>query len=172
MACKTIESKRERYKPDEVRVLFIGESPPANGTFFYCENSNLARYTKEALEKVCGKFNSMADFLRLFKEKGCYLVDLCDEPVNNLGKSERNKRRNEGIENLSHILEKLKPKRIVVIMKAIKPYVKKALGTRASLFDIDKNTLPFPAQGHQKRYGEALANLVKKFKDDGVLDDC
>ncbi len=172
MACKGIQSKRKRWKPSKVVVLFVGESPPANGTFFYCGNSNLARYTREALERVCGKFDSMSDFLRVFKEKGCYLVDLCDDPINNLDKYERNKRRNQGVKNLSRIIEELEPKKIVVVMKGIKPYVKKALGEKAALFNIDKYTLPFPSHGHQKRYMASLVSLVKECKKDEVLDDC
>lgn len=41
-----IERQRRRYKPKEVRVLFIGESPPEGGTFFYLANSKLYRHTK------------------------------------------------------------------------------------------------------------------------------
>ena len=172
MTCKGIQSKRKKWKPNKVRVLFVGESPPANGTFFYCGNSKLVRYTKEALEKVCGEFDDIKDFLKAFKEKGCYLVDLCDEPINNLAKPERNKKRKEGIKSLSRIIKKLKPKTIIVVMKAIEPCVEKALKINPVEFEISKNALPFPSHGHQKRYVETLASLVMKFKEDGVLDHC
>jgi len=172
MKCNSFELKRKNFKPYKVRVLFIGESPPANGTFFYCGNSNLARYTKEGFEIVFGDLGDMSEFLRFFQKKGCYLVDLCSKPINRLGKSERNKQRNRGVENLSSIIEELKPERIVVVMKGIKRQVKRALGAKALKFDIEKYSLPFPAFGHQKRYLEGLAGFVKEFRNNGIFDDC
>nr|MBC8193829.1 hypothetical protein [FCB group bacterium] len=35
------EDLRQAFKPPKVEVLFIGESPPAGGTFFYNGNSKL-----------------------------------------------------------------------------------------------------------------------------------
>lgn len=43
MSDETVEQKRRRYRPQKVRVLLIGESAPANGTFFYRGDSSLAR---------------------------------------------------------------------------------------------------------------------------------
>lgn len=172
MGCKKLESKRKKFRPSKVKVLFVGESPPVKGTFFYCENSNLARYTKEGFEKVCGKFDSMSTFLRSFKEKGCYLIDLRDEPINNLDKKRRKEERAKGIESLSKTIDELKPARIVVVMKGIRSYVEKALGVKVSRFNLKANTLPFPSHGHQREYVKGLSKLVKKFKEEGVIEDC
>jgi len=30
-----LDKLRLRYRPDKISVLFVGESPPAGGTFFY-----------------------------------------------------------------------------------------------------------------------------------------
>jgi len=43
---------RARYCPDVVRVLFVGESSPAGGTFFYAANSKLYFATKHAFEQA------------------------------------------------------------------------------------------------------------------------
>ena len=75
------EELRKSYKPDKVKILFVGESPPAGGTFFYNANSNLYRNTKKAFEIALEKEWSY-DFLSDFKKMGCYLVDLCLIPVN------------------------------------------------------------------------------------------
>ncbi|MEW6230545.1 MAG: hypothetical protein AB1700_21080, partial [Bacillota bacterium] len=64
-----VEQKRQNYQPRDVRVLLIGESPPANGTFFYSGNSNLARYTREAFEAVFGSFGDMTEFLDAFRDQ-------------------------------------------------------------------------------------------------------
>jgi hypothetical protein len=34
---------RARYRPTKVRVPFVGEEPPASGTFFYAGNSQVYR---------------------------------------------------------------------------------------------------------------------------------
>lgn len=69
------QQTRQDYLPDVVRVLFIGESPPAGGTFFYYANSNLYRATYEGL--AAGELGAAdGNFRRCFQHAGCYLEDL------------------------------------------------------------------------------------------------
>ena len=63
------ENLRANYQPDNIRVLFIGESPPASGKFFYREISTLYYATKEA-------FNNPSNFLIKFQNWGFFLDDL------------------------------------------------------------------------------------------------
>jgi len=74
---RNYEEIRRRYDPrkqgKEIKVLFIGESPPSK-TFFYCADSNLYFATKEAFEVAYNK--PIANFLNCFKHLGCYLIDL------------------------------------------------------------------------------------------------
>ena len=51
----TTEELRRRYRPETVRALFVGESPPAGGTFFYAANSNLYRFTEQAFRAALGQ---------------------------------------------------------------------------------------------------------------------
>ena len=44
-----IESIRHSYRPNIFKVVLIGESAPAAGTFFYSGDS-LCTYTREAFE--------------------------------------------------------------------------------------------------------------------------
>jgi hypothetical protein len=82
-AVEETERLRSRYLPKETRVLFVGESPPSRGTFFYAANRNLYFATREAffaaIPHLVGR-----DFLEEFPRLGCYLDDLCLEPVNDL----------------------------------------------------------------------------------------
>ncbi len=69
------------YMPKDVRVLFVGESPPASGNFFYFGTGNLFNYTKEAFERAFNvRFNTPLAFLNFFKNCGCYLEDLIPIP--------------------------------------------------------------------------------------------
>ena len=81
---------RQSFRPEEIRILFVGESPPVGGTFFYCGNSQMFNN----MNRVIGGhlFESTNNFLINFKENGCYLDDLVLSPVNKksrAGESER-----------------------------------------------------------------------------------
>lgn len=82
-AVQGAELLRRRYLPKEVRVLFVGESPPSGGTFFYAANSNLYFATQEAFVAASSALEGK-DFLEEFRRMGCHLDDLCLEPVNHL----------------------------------------------------------------------------------------
>ena len=75
---------RYSYMPDDIKVLFVGESPPAGGDFFYFGVGNLFNNTKQAFENVLGiKFKTSNGFLNFFKCCSCYLEDLI--PIPGLG---------------------------------------------------------------------------------------
>jgi hypothetical protein len=76
------EETRRQFLPEDVRILLIGESAPANGTFFYKANSKLYDATKEAFRLAVPKLVRGPNFLDRFMALGCYLDDLCLTPVN------------------------------------------------------------------------------------------
>ena len=59
------EELRARYRPDKVRVLFVGESPSASGEFFYLGNSRLYHAFREA-------FGGPDDFLAEFQSRAFF----------------------------------------------------------------------------------------------------
>jgi hypothetical protein len=76
---------RQSYRPNQIRLLLVGESPPASKKFFYGESA-MTKYTAQAFKKAHGvSFRDDKEFLQYFKRCGCYLDDLCHEPVNDLG---------------------------------------------------------------------------------------
>ena len=153
----SIEAVRARFKPEPIRVLCVGESPPAGGTFFYCENSNLYRYTEEAFAAAFGRqFGPGEEFLKFFSGLGCYLDDLCAMPLNHLQKGEREIRRAACITSLSARLRIASPQAIVVVMKSIESPVRQA-AKQAEPGRIPFFALPFPAQGNQRKYVAGLA---------------
>lgn len=150
------EKARLNYKPKNIRFLFIGESMPAGGTFFYFEDSNLYRYTKEAFFK---NFNwPEKDFLKFFKSNGFYLDDLCQEPINQLTESEKRKARKAYEANLSDRLKEYKPLVIISTPKSIEKNVNSAINL--SGLRIENYSLPFPAMGNQYKYVDELDHLL------------
>ena len=153
-----IEELRLSYHPDNVTILFVGESPPAGKTFFYAANSNLFRATLAGFQLAFPEI-SRDSFLQAFKEMGCYLVDLCDQPVNNLTDPQKKELSFARIDALSYKLRDLKPEVIIVVIKRILPYVEQAL--KRSGITVKLYALPFPAMGHQREYIHRLRILLK-----------
>ena len=69
------EASRQAYRPNRVVTLFIGESVPKNGRFFYDGGTLMERHMPTALAP------SSSNFLQTFKERGWYLDDLVLTPV-------------------------------------------------------------------------------------------
>ena len=105
------ENLRYHYKPNNIEILFVGESRPQGGTFFYQEDSSLYRETKKAFNKYFTQDNFTIDN---FKQWGCWLYDICENPVNNLGNFERGRLIHESIPQLENIVKQESPKLIIV----------------------------------------------------------
>lgn len=81
-ASPAIERRRARYRPPEISLLFVGDSAPAGGTFFYTENATLHHDTRAAFARTLApQIVAARPSLDVFKELGCYLNDLCLEPT-------------------------------------------------------------------------------------------
>jgi hypothetical protein len=166
---RTVEELRQVHRPDKVRVLFIGESPPAGGTFFYRGDSDLCRHTQEAFSAAFGTgFAGAGDFLIHFWRAGCYLDDLCLVPVNHLSKAERRRERKRGVAPLAERIGAMSPGAVVVVMKGIAPQVEQAV-KRAGLTRVPLYSLPFPAMGHQGSYMAGLAEALRELQGMGVV---
>jgi hypothetical protein len=164
-----LEDLRRLYRPEEVRVLFVGESPAAGGDFFYKSNSQLLRYTWKAFELALGvSVPGAAQFLDCFTAMGCYLDDLCTAPVNRMDRKVRFRSRDEGAPQLAARMALVRPGAVVGIMLGIQKHVRKAL-CRAGLEEVPLYFLPFPSRGNQSRYVEGLAAVLRSLKDSGVL---
>ena len=169
------ERARQRLKPDAVTLLFVGESPPAGGTFFYYANSRLYDATKEAFRIAVPSLVRGDNFLERFKGLDCYLDDLCLEPVNHLkldnplAKKKRLALREQGEEPIAKRMRANPPQAVIVVMKGIEPNVRAALAL-ADSDGLRVDSLPFPARPeHRARYVSELAAILKEHRRRGVL---
>lgn len=152
------ERTRRHYRPDEVRVLFIGESPPAGGTFFYYANSKLYDATREAFEAGIPALRRRDDFLDAFKRLGCYLEDLSPVPVNHLDlkdREQRRQRRTLRAEGIKPLARRMRPWSPLVVAPVVLDMVKTGDITEtlrlAGHADAERADLPFPGR-HRDRY--------------------
>ena len=154
------ESLRLSYKPITIRFLFVGESPPASGRFFY-DKSGMTTNTARVFERVFDiSFKDTPEFLDFFKVKGCYLDDISIIPVDNLTRLERNKVLIESLEDFSPRLTGYQPEVVVAILKSIETHVRRAM--LMAKLTCPLYVPPFPGQGHQKKFRDEMSEILKK----------
>jgi hypothetical protein len=155
MSNEAIENTRASFRPSKIATLFIGESAPAAGVFFYYGNSGMTRYMRRAIEEVCGP---TPDFLAYFKAQGWYLDDLVLSPVNKLSRSERIAACRDAQDGLADRVKEYKPLAIVTLLMSIRDIVIGAAtkaGCSAPIY-----ALPFPGMGHQGRFHAEMIGLI------------
>jgi len=156
------EALRRSYRPRRVRLLLVGESPPAGGTFFYHEEKNLlSTSTACAFKGAYGiEFEDNASFLRFFQSRGCYLEDLSLKPVNTMRPRERERELQASVPSLSRRIRRLGPVVVVAILRRIERYVKEALAMTdcPAVFRV----LPFPVW-RRNTYIDGLSDLLRRY---------
>jgi hypothetical protein len=157
----TLRSRRERerlrrsFLPARVQLLFIGESPPASGRFFYAGDSGLYRAMRMAFQNADSTVDD-ENFLAAFRSRGCYLTDLCHEPVDRLAPSTRRRSRSDGEKSLALEIARLQPGIIAPVLRSIVPNVENA----AARANWRGEILPFPYPGRWSRHRDAFIQAL------------
>ena len=155
------ERLRQRYRPAVARLLFIGESPPASGRFFYQQDSGLYRAIRDAF---CAVDPAITDesFLAVFQTMGCYLVDTCADPVDHLGRQPRRAACRASESSLSRKILQLQPEAIVTLLRSIRPHVQRAVADAKWEGPIIE--VPYPGRWARHRAAclQALAPHLEK----------
>lgn len=142
------ERLRARYCPPSVRLLFIGEAPPASGRFFYQRDSGLYRAIRDAFCVVDESITD-AEFLCVFKAAGCYLIDACPHPVDHLDLISRREACVASEPWLGRTIKRLRPPVIVTMVRSIESDVEQA-AARAGWHGRILN-VPYPGRWLQHR---------------------
>lgn len=147
-----LEELRQSFRPEHIATLFVGESAPNSGRFFYSGDSSLFQAMKKA-------FGNPENFLEDFRRRGFYLDDLVLTPVNKLQTRERSRLRKEAVPELAKRLIEYKPVAIVVVMQAIQSIVRDAMhmaGVKYEPFCV-----PHPAFGNSTRFHIAMTEIIE-----------
>ena len=159
-AADEYETLRSRYRPERIDLLLVGESRPAGGTFFYLANSNLYYATHEALQRALGPMPQGTEFLDLLRNKGIWLYDLADVPVDRMRGRPRKDAVRARVGGLVELLRATRPRVVVAIKKDLGPTVGHALQDAG--LDADRlRVLPFPLYQWRRDYVEGLAGLIE-----------
>lgn len=146
-----LEELRRSFRPRRITTLFVGESAPQSGKFFYSGNSSLFYAMQRA-------FGGKTTFLEDFKRSGFYLDDLAHVPVNKLESRERSLLRWKSVSSLANRLRDYKPQAIVIVMRAIKPMVLEAI--RSAGLPYEPYCTPHPAFGNWTRFHTAMTEII------------
>jgi len=154
------ESLRRQYRPERVRILFVGEAPPVSGRFFYQHNSGLYRALRDAF---IAAFPALPrdEFLEAFQGFGCYLVDLCGEPVDHLPHGKRINICCAGEVRLARRIRTLRPMVIITLVRSILDSVIRAqMMARWSGMHLE---LPYPGRWkhHRIEFQRQLEPVLK-----------
>jgi hypothetical protein len=152
-----VETARARFRPDRITTLFVGESAPASGDFFYYSKTAMLRHMQRAVERALGEGD---DFLARFKGYGWYLDDLVLTPVNRLTKSERKAKCLDAQNSLADRIAAYQPEAIVSLLMIVEPFVDAAARTAGS--NAPRYAVPFPGMGRQVRFHAAMARIIPK----------
>jgi hypothetical protein len=157
------EQLQKLYRPTRVRILFVGEAPPASGRFFYNADSGLYRAVRDAFITA---FPGLAgdNFLNSFRSLGCYLVDLCAEPVDRLERKPRRDACVKGETRLSRMLRRLRPRVVIAVVQSIGSNVRRS--ERRAKWSGLHVELPYPGRWHHHRnaFVRALVSLFREMK--------
>jgi hypothetical protein len=164
------ERLRRRYRPARVRMLFIGESPPASGRFFYQADSGLYRAIRQTFLSAFPDLTN-ADFLKSFRKLDCYLVDLCGNPVDHLPMKQRRLACARGEAQLAAQIRQLDPETIVTVVRSIAANVERAQA-RAK-WQGTHIELPYPGRWktHRDAFEQALRPVLRRTLPDQVRTD-
>lgn len=150
------ETLREGFRPKKIRLLFVGEAPPASGRFFYSRNSGLYRAVREAFQTIDPRVTD-DNFLHMFQAAGCYLTDLCPEPVDQLDSESRHRARRAAEQVLAGKLIELQPGKVASLLRSIAEHVANA----ASRVNWQGEILRLPYPGRWSRYRAEFVKMLE-----------
>lgn len=155
---------RKKYLPIKLNLLFILESPPVSGKYFYDETGKTTEPLFRAFMKILS-YNPFdkKDGLEHFKSNGYILVDATYKQVNKLRGKIRDYTILSDYSRLIEDLETLSPKRNVPII-LVKANICRMFDER--LTEMGFNILnkgvviPFPSHGQQKKFHLEMSTVL------------
>jgi hypothetical protein len=146
-----IKDAQRKYRPDRIKVLFVAESPPASGSYFYYGGNRLLHEMRRALKE---DQRTDADFLMSFMKRGWYLDDLVQTPVKN--QSELKNKCRKARDDLAARIRRYSPCIVVCLVRRIRDDVE--IATLKAGSDACVYTVSFPPR-HSQRFQAEMSLL-------------
>jgi hypothetical protein len=150
-----VEATRTRFRPERITTLFVGESAPDGGDFFYFGGNAMLRDMQRAVEQSLGEGG---DILARFKDFGWYLDDLVLTPVDKLPPPERIAKCRDAQQSLAARIAEYRPLAIVSLLKRIEKNVDAAAVAAGS--DSPRFAVPFSRFGNLPVFLAEMARII------------
>lgn len=162
---------REKYRPEQVNVVFIAEAPPCTeGQFFYFENvqkhDNLFLYLVRAVFPDLNQFDvkqlraMKPELLIRFKNAGYFLEDSVLESIpKGSTNSVKEKLIRSNQQALISRLESYKNSAIVLLSSLVFKCNYEILNQHGFTI-LNHSPIPFPGNGQQNKFKEEIAKLA------------
>jgi len=157
---------RERYLPEHRKVIFVLESPPKSGLYFYKPDGAVSEPLFSAMMKdvLEIKPKTKEEGLREFASRGFLLIDATYKPVNHphLSHGERNALILEDFPLLVEELRKhAEPETGVVLVKVNVCELLEQKLIDGGFRVLNHGTkIPFPSTGQQKNFRKAVRQVL------------
>jgi hypothetical protein len=158
---------RNRYLPSKLNLLFILESPPVSGKYFYDETGKITEPLFSAFMKLLSyRPTDKKDGLKHFKNEGFFLVNATYKQVNKL----RGKIRDYTIlSDYNRLIDELETlclnKNVPIIL--VKANICRMFDERLTErgFNILNKgvVIPFPSHGQQKRFYLKMSKVLSHY---------
>jgi hypothetical protein len=154
-----IERRRraaELYKPDPIDLLLVAEAPPSSPErYFYFpdvrEHDSLFRYVCRGLLGREPTREGKAELLQELKDRGVFLIDLKETPVDETPL-------NQSVARLVERCRELSPRRIVLIKATVFDAAYRAL--KNADLPVSDVRVPFPGSGRQRQFVESFQRAL------------
>ncbi len=159
---------RDAYMPTHLRAIFVLESPPKSGKYFYNPEGSVTEQLFAGMMRFVGIYSavkSKAEGLRCFRDRGFLIVDASYEPVDGLSGAARDRKIKEGYRSLVRDLNSLNPDKQVplVLVKAnICRLLEQPLQHEGFKVANGGIAPPFPGSGRQREFHERLNRILGK----------
>lgn len=168
-----ITDARLKYKPHQIKLLFIAEAPPqeTSDRFFYFEDVKKGDclflelmkvlYPKDFTETKIVRLRKKM-FLEKFKNDGYYLIDSTDKSMDENSLPYKKEKIREALPSLKVKIKGLIDKETKIILISKPVYEVCLLSLRSDGFNIiNKEMIDFPGSGGQIKFRNKIEKLIK-----------
>lgn len=161
------EELRQRYRPQRLRVLLIGESPPDPGSgarrFFYAptlSHDNLFRGVARAVYGDAVDLHNKAAVLERLRADGFWLVDAVQQPINRTTSSARRRAIAAAVPQLVERCRQLAPERGVIICHGVVFGLAAPALRQADVPVLHDAALPFPLGNWRAQFVDGVRRAL------------
>jgi hypothetical protein len=158
---------RDRYIPEQRRIIFVLESPPKSGLYFYDPKGCVTEPLFAAMMKDVLRLRPKTKDAGLceFAARGFLLIDATYKPVNHPHLSSRD-RDALILEDFPKLLKELQkyavPSTKVVLVKANVCKLLEPKLTACGFTILNRGrTIPFPSTGQQTKFREVIGQVIQ-----------